>query len=37
MSASGIVFMIIVLGIVWGGFVYSLRVAIKREHEKGSN
>jgi hypothetical protein len=34
MSASGIIFMIIVLGIVWGGFIYSLRVAMRKEHEK---
>ena len=34
MSVIGMVTMIIVLGIVWGGFAYSLRVAMKRENEK---
>ena len=34
MSASGIITMLIVLGIVWGGYVYSLRVAMKRDQEK---
>ena len=34
MSAGGIITMIVVLGVVWGGFVYTLRMAIKREQAK---
>ena len=34
MSSFAIFTMIVVLAIVWGGFAYSLRIAIKREQAK---
>lgn len=34
MSVSAIITMIVVLGVVWGGFAYSLRIAMQREHAK---
>lgn len=36
MSAEGILFMILILGLIWGGFAYMLRLAIRREKEKTS-
>jgi hypothetical protein len=34
MTTSAIVFMLIILSIVWGGFILCLRVAMKKEAEK---
>jgi len=34
MSAETIIFMVVVLGIIWGGFVYTLKVASRKEAEK---
>lgn len=34
MSAGTIIFMVLVLGIIWGGFVYTLKVASRKEVEK---
>ena len=34
MSANAIVMMIIVLGFTWGGFAFSLLLAIKKEKMK---
>ena len=34
MTLDGILFMILVLGLIWGGFIYTLSLAIKREAEK---
>lgn len=37
MSATAIVTMIIILSLVWGGFVVMLRLAIKKEAAKAFN
>lgn len=34
MAANAIIMMLIVLGFTWGGFVYSLLLAIKKEKLK---
>lgn len=34
MTIDAIIMMIFILGIVWGGFVYALRLAMKKEREK---
>ncbi len=34
MSVDAFIMMILVLGLIWGGFGYSLALAMKREKEK---
>lgn len=34
MSAKAIVTMVLITGFVWGGFVYILKTAIRKEGEK---
>jgi len=36
METSAIIAMIIILGCVWGGFIYALRMAIRKEREKSN-
>lgn len=34
MTTGAVVFMILVLGIVWGGFAFSLAMALRKEKKK---
>lgn len=34
MTIDAIIMMILILGIVWGGFAYALRLAMKKERQK---
>ncbi|MFQ5864901.1 MAG: MetS family NSS transporter small subunit [bacterium] len=34
MTPTAILMMIIMLGIVWGGFIFTLRIAAKKESQK---
>lgn len=34
MTVDAILMMLIVLGAVWGGFVFTMRTAMRREREK---
>ncbi|MCH9006396.1 MAG: methionine/alanine import family NSS transporter small subunit [Calditrichaeota bacterium] len=34
MSTSAIIMMVVILGIVWGGFVATLRIAFVKESRK---
>ncbi len=34
MTAAGWITMVVVLGVAWGGFVFTLWLAIRRESEK---
>jgi len=34
MSISAIILMIVILGLVWGGFVMTLRLAIKKDSDE---
>ena len=34
MSVEAIILMILILGGVWGGFVFALKTAMRREKEK---
>ncbi len=36
MSLEAIVTMILVLGLIWGGFAFALSRAVKREKEKAA-
>ncbi|RMD98146.1 MAG: methionine/alanine import family NSS transporter small subunit [Calditrichaeota bacterium] len=37
MSTDAIVMMILILGLMWGGFVFTLSFAVKKEKEKMEN
>ncbi len=34
MTVSAIIAMIVILGVVWGGFAFALRTVIRKESEK---
>lgn len=34
MSLSAIIMMCLMLGLIWGGFVFALRTALKKESQK---
>ncbi|RMF66078.1 MAG: methionine/alanine import family NSS transporter small subunit [Calditrichaeota bacterium] len=34
MSTGAVIMMVVILGLVWGGFLFSLRTAIKKESQK---
>lgn len=34
MTTTAIFMMVLILGVIWGGFVFSLRIAIKKENQK---
>lgn len=36
MSADAVIMMLLVLGLIWGGFAYTLALAMKREKEKSA-
>lgn len=37
MSIGAVIMMIVILSIVWGGFFFTLRMAIKKEAQKGQS
>ncbi len=36
MSLDAVIMMILVLGLIWGGFVFALSRAVQREKEKSA-
>jgi len=37
MSVGAVITMIVILSVVWGGFFFAIRMAIKKEAQKGQS